>query len=60
MNLKEQNYISTFLTQKEKYFLMMRPILSLNKSMFKSEDLAYLSQHYDPLYLGLKIIQLIL
>lgn len=63
MNLqeqKEQNYISTLLTQKEKYFLMMRPILSLNKSMFKSEDLAYLSQHYDPLYLGLKIIQIII
>lgn len=57
---EEQFYVSRALVQKEKYFLMIKPILNLNKLMFKNEEFVSISEHYNPLYTGLEIIEIII
>ena len=62
--MKDQEKFGLFwspsLIQREKYILMIKPILGLNQSMIKSERYSYLTKQYDPLSIGLKIIEIII
>lgn len=51
---------SASITQRQKYLLMMKPLLNLNKNLIRDEKKNFLGNHYDSLAIGLKIVEIIM